>query len=138
MSLILIQKILRIITLIVVLGYLSYAVYYALAYDTIPTYRDCGKVVSLGDDVVVTKRSSYTEFYVNVQFKDTGFKSMRVCPTTYFSTEPGDTVCFDLNKEMTVWHHIHHGAGIITMIIGGLVMIIMFLIFLFYDVKSIK
>jgi hypothetical protein len=89
--------------------------------------------MSKSNDEVSIKHGSRTELYLNVEFEKTGFKSVLVDPTTYFSKDVGDNVCFNLNEETNVWHGINFMTGWALMIIGGLILVVMFFVYIFSE-----
>lgn len=77
--------------------------------------RDCGIVESKSSDEVAIKNGSETQLYLNVRFKNAGFKSILCTPTTYFSKKKGDTVCFMLADPT-------HNPNKLIMLIGLIVL----------------
>ena len=71
-----------------------------------PTYYDCGWVVSKSSEEVTIKHGVNTDLYLNVKFEKTGFKSVKVYPTTYFKYNRGDFVCFNLDKKVSPAYEI--------------------------------
>ena len=118
-----IKNIIRLIILLPLSIYLLYSVYYFITNDIKPTYIDCGIVKSKSYDDVVIKYGTKTELYLNVQFEKTGFKSIECSPTTYFSKNIGDNICFELNKDTTFQHKIISISGLLILSILGSILI---------------
>jgi len=111
--------------------YLFYCCCVFLANIETPRYTDCGVVISKSNDEVAIKHGSRTELYLNVQFKKTGFKSVKVNPTTYFSTKNGDPVCYSFKIETSVQYQVSYIIGEIisfVVVFGGFVMFLWYLI----------
>jgi hypothetical protein len=115
------------------MSYGSYCVYYVLSNNAHPEYKDCGVVKSKSNDEVSIKHGSRTELYLNVEFEKTGFKSVLVDPTTYFSNDVGDYVCFNLDEKFNVWHGINFLMGAFIMVVGALFLVVMFFIYIFSE-----
>lgn len=127
-----IAKIVRISIFALIGSFLLYCVVFFWTNPQNPEYTDCGRVVSKSQDEVVIKHGTETNLYLNVQFKNSGFKSVCVQPTTYFKTKVGEKVCFDLDKEVSTWYSIKYLMGIIVQAIIVLVLVIVLIMFLFY------
>ena len=93
--------------------YALYSIYYFITNDMKPTYIDCGIVKSKSYDDIIIKYGTKTELYLNIQFKKTGFKSIKCSPTVYFSKNIGDNICLELNKDTTFQHKIISISGLL-------------------------
>ncbi len=133
MKLLSLKNIIRIIILTPLTIYLSYTCYHAIKYDSRPTYLDCGKIESKANDEVSIKHGVETIFYLNVRFEKTGFQSIKCSPTTYFSHEKGDNICFTLNKEMGFWYDINQVIGLMVLAMGGFALIACLIYYLVPD-----
>ena len=114
-----IKNIIRLIICI----YSLYSIYYFITNDIKPTYIDCGIVKSKSHDDIIIKYGTETELYLNIQFKKTGFKSIKCSPTVYFSKNIGDNICFELNKDTTFQHKIISISGLLILSILGSILI---------------
>ena len=119
-----IKNIVRIIVLTPLTIYLIYSIFFFLTKEKNPTYLDCGKVVSKYTDEYVTKSKIKNQFYLVVDFKQSGHRSIDCNPTTYFSKEIGDSVCFNLDTPISNFYRT-------TWIVGLLVTYIIVLIAIF-------
>lgn len=128
-----IKNILRIVTLSVLGIYFSHCVYYFLTNEARPKYKDCGIVVSKSSDEVIIKRGSRTELYLNIQFEKSKFRSVNVEPTTYFSNNVGDYVCFYLDKELSILHNIQIIIGATVLLLLVIIGVAWFIIYLVTD-----
>lgn len=124
-----IRLILGLIILFILLRYAIICVSYFISTPQHIYYKDCGVIKSKSTDEVAIKHGTSTELYLNVQFEKTGFIAMEVGPTTYFKFQKGNKVCFDLEDEKTKnnKHVIKHMAGLIILIIGGIVLLCYFI-----------
>ena len=122
-----IKNIVRIITLVPLSLYLIYCVYFFIFNFNTKTYIDCGNVVSKSSDEVAIKHGTRTELYLNVQFENSGFKSVECGPTTYFSKKKGDNVCFEFNEEISNWQ-------LFNIMIGYFVIVAICIVLLYYFV----
>ncbi len=124
------KNIIRLIILIPLSIYFIYCSYHFITNETRPTYLDCGKVVSKSADEVVIKRGVMTELYLNVQFSKSGFRSIKCDPTTYFSKQIGNNVCFKLNEDVSVWYDINNLIGMLILLIFGIIILICLIFYL--------
>lgn len=120
----------RLIVLIPLSIYLLYCSWHFIYYPEQPTYLDCGIVISKSNDEVSIKHGSKTELYLNVQFNKTGFKSIECNPTTYFSKQKGDSVCFDLNEKTSFWYELNNFIGFLVIYMMTAVSISAFIYYL--------
>jgi hypothetical protein len=111
--------------------FLIHCIYITLTEKFVKKYDDCGIIKSKSNDEVVIKYGTRTELYLNVQFEKTGFKSVNVEPTTYFSKTVGQEVCFELNANESAATSIKWLIGIITLIIIGIGILMFFIDWLF-------
>ena len=118
-----IKNIIRLIILLPLSIYSLYSIYYFITNDIKPTYIDCGIVKSKSHDDIIIKYGTETELYLNIQFKKTGFKSIKCSPTVYFSKNIGDNICFELNKDTTFQHKIISVTGLLILCILGSIFI---------------
>lgn len=118
-----IKNIIRLIILLPLSIYSLYSIYYFITNDIKPTYIDCGIVKSKSHDDIIIKYGTETELYLNIQFKKTGFKSIKCSPTVYFSKNIGDNICFELNKDTTFQHKIISISGLLILSILGSILI---------------
>ena len=118
-----IKNIIRLIILLLLSIYSLYSVYYFISNDIKPTYIDCGIVKSKSYDDIIIKYGTKTELYLNIQFKKTGFKSIKCSPTVYFSKNIGDNICLELNKDTTFQHKIISISGLLILSILGSILI---------------
>ena len=102
------KNIVRILLLTPLAMYLLYCCFHFILFENRPQYLDCGTVVSRSNDEVAIKHGTQTNLYLNVQFENSGFRSIECSPTTYFSKKVGDKVCFKLDKPVSEWYHINH------------------------------
>lgn len=93
--------------------------------------RDCGIVESKSSDEVSIKSGSQTQLYLNVRFKNAGFKSILCTPTTYFAKKKGDSVCFMLADPKHNPNNVIMFIGLI--VIVGAVIAGMFFILVLVD-----
>lgn len=127
------KKILQIITLTLLTIYLSFCVFYFIKNDLQPTYLDCGKIVSKSTDEITIKYGVKTELYLNVQFNNSGFRSVECEPTTYFLKKKGDNVCFYLSKKVNNLHIINYFTGMITMFLIYCFLLVAFIYYMAPD-----
>lgn len=127
------KNIVRLLILVPLSIYLIFCTYFFFTHSFNPTYEDCGKVISKSSDEISIKHGTRTELYLNIQFNKTGFKSVECEPTTYFSKNIGDNVCFDLNKDFNRWYSIKMFTGYITLIILGTIGLIILILYLFSE-----
>ena len=113
----------RLIILLLLSIYLLYSIYYSITNDIKPTYIDCGIVKSKSYDDIIIKYGTETELYLNIQFKKTGFKSIKCSPTIYFSKNIGDNICLELNKDTTFQHKIIFISDLLILSILGSILI---------------
>jgi hypothetical protein len=93
---------------------------------------DKGIVVSKSSDEVAIKHGSETELYLNIQFEQHGFKSIKVDPTTYFQKSKGERVIFSwYERNLHGWKVSHYLLGMTTVWGLGLCGIIWFLTWVF-------
>lgn len=123
----------RVITLIPLMVYLTYCSYHFIANDTRPSYLDCGKVVSKSSDEVAIKYGVKTELYLNIQFNKSGFRSVECSPTTYFSKQIGDNVCFNLDEYKGFWYNFNSLVGCCVLVILGVATFVWFIYYLIPD-----
>ncbi len=127
------KNIVRIITLTLLSIYLSYCSYHFIVNEINPTYLDCGKVVSKSSTDTPIRRGVTTELYLNIHFEKSGFQSVNCSPTTYFSKQIGDNVCFNLNENLSFWYRINTFIGAIVLVILGIIILTLFLLYLIED-----
>ena len=118
-----IKNIIRLIILLPLSIYSLYSIYYFITNDMKPTYIDCGIVKSKSYDDIIIKYGTKTELYLNIQFKKTGFKSIKCSPTVYFSKNIGDNICLELNKDTTFQHKIISISGLLILSILSSILI---------------
>ena len=94
--------------------FLLYSIYYSLTNDRVSYYNDCGVIRSKSSSELSIKHGSETILYLNVDFKKSGFKSVKTSPTTYFKHNVGDRICLDLSNKSTSKHDILMVFGHIT------------------------
>jgi len=123
----------RILTLLPLSIYLIYCCHHFITNEKSPTYLDCGVVISKSNNEVAIKHGSRTELYLNIKFKKSGFRSMVCNPTTYFSKNVGDNVCFNLNEKVSGWYILNSSIGLITLVILGLIILVWFITYLLPD-----
>lgn len=93
---------------------------------------DKGIVVSKSSDEVAIKRGSETELYLNIQFEQHGFKSLKVEPTTYFQMSKGERVIFSWEEQnLHDWKVINYALGMFIVWGIGFCGVIWFLIWVF-------
>lgn len=119
-----IRNIVRTLILAPIACFIVYSMCFFIVHPVHPKYEDCGKVISKSQDETVIKYGTETELYLNVQFKKTGFKSVKVGATTYFGTKVGETVCFDLNKDVGVYYMFTMMAGVFFWAVSGIVALV--------------
>jgi len=124
------KKIVRTLTLIVISTYLLYCCYHVITNEANPRYRDCGEVISKGNDEVAIKHGTKTLLYLNINFEKSGFRSIKCDPTTYFSHEKGDFVCFKLLEDVSIYHELNYVVGIFVLVILGCILIFYFATYL--------
>lgn len=117
------KNILRTIVLLPLSVYLVYCAFHFITTEINPTYLDCGKVVSKSNDEIPIKYGTRTELYLNVKFNVTGFRSIEVSPTTYFSKKVGDKVCFKLEQKTSDWYIINQAVGGMILLIAGAIIL---------------
>jgi hypothetical protein len=108
--------------------FLLYSIYYISTNDRVSYYNDCGIIRSKSSSELSIKHGSETILYLNVDFKKSGFKSVKTSPTTYFKHSVGDRICFDLSKESTSKHGILMACGYITV---STLLLIVFAVFFY-------
>lgn len=99
------------------------------------TYMDCGLIVSRSTDEIVIKHGTRTDLYLNVQFDKSGFRSIKVNPTTYFKYKKGERICFDLKKEISIKQMILITIGEMVIVLCLIVVIFLFFNWLFTESK---
>jgi len=104
---------------------------YMLTNKSNPTYVDCGVVKSKSADEVAIKHGVTTELYLNIHFKNSGFRAVKVNPTTYFGAQKNEIICFHLNKETTFLHKLLYSIGMISIIVFSFTLIVLFICWLF-------
>jgi hypothetical protein len=124
------RNIVRMVTFVPLGLLILYSIYYALTHDPHPRYKDCGVVVSKSNDEVPIKHGSKTELYLNIQFDKSGFRSIECEPTTYFKYQKDERVCFNLRQKTSVSHIIYTLIGWVVMFIGGLIWLVLFVMYL--------
>jgi hypothetical protein len=73
---------------------------------------DKGIVVSKSSYEVAIEDGSETELYLNIQFDQHGFKSIKVEPTTYFQKSKGERVIFSWEEQnLHNWKFINYVLG---------------------------
>jgi hypothetical protein len=128
-----IKKIIRIVTLTGVGAFLLYCAGFFIINPVYPEYKDCGKVISKSQDEISIKYGVQTMLYLNIQFEKSGFKSVDVCPTTYFKSKIGDNLCFNLNEEVTGWYLVRSCIGAMVLAVLGIVFVFFFIGYLIED-----
>lgn len=123
------KNIVRVIVLLPLTIYFIYCSYYTITEPFNPKYQDCGVIVSRSTDEIIIKYGTKTELYLNIQFDNSGFKSIKCEPTLYFSKKVGDRICTTLNKETSNWHEITMFVGIAVL---SSLLIIAFIFLIFY------
>ena len=118
--------------------YFSYCAYFFIANPVHPRYVDCGKVVSKSADEVSIKYGTETKLYLNIQFEETGFKSVECDPTTYFEFKKDEIVCFNLHQETNAWYSIRTLSGVVFLGACGLAAAVLFFRFLSGDFTKRK
>lgn len=113
--------------------YLIYCCYHCITNSHNPTYLDCGNIISKSNDEVTIKRGIRTELYLNIEFEKSGFRSIKCNPTTYFSKQIGQTVCFNLNKDVSKWYVINNFVGYTVLSILCIIALSLFICFLIPD-----
>lgn len=113
--------------------FLLNCVYIFITTDNQPTYNDCGIVLSKSNDEIAIKHGVKTELYLNIQFNKSGFKSVNVEPTTYFSKKVNDRICFDLNESQNWWRNIRWFIGFATLFMLCYILVILFVEYLVSD-----
>ena len=124
------RKIIQIITIVILSIYGIYCAYFFIANPAHPTYLDCGTIRSKSNDEVVIKYGTKTELYLNVDFRETGFKAVEVSPTTYFQHKVGDYVCFDLDRSTSGWYAMRFLSGAIILVVIVFGLIVWFIMYL--------
>lgn len=99
-----------------ILGYFIFSGCYFLLAEHRPTYSDCGIIISKSNDEVAIKHGTRTELYLNIQFEQSGFRSIETEPTTYFQFQKGERVCFNLKKKMPTYHYVFLFSGLCTIV----------------------
>ena len=118
------KNIIQFVTLLPLSIYLIYCSYHFITNETRPTYLDCGNVVSKSSDEVAIKHGTRTELYLNIQFSKSGFRSIECNPTTYFSKQIGQNVCFNLDEDVSTWYEINNFIGLIVLLILGIIFLL--------------
>jgi hypothetical protein len=90
-------------------------------------------LVSKSNDEVTIKRGVKTQLYLNIQFNKSGFRSIECNPTTYFSKQVGDNVCFNLEKDTSAWYFINNLIGLFVLVILTLIVTVLFVTWLMPD-----
>jgi hypothetical protein len=124
------KKIIRILTLGIISIYLLYCCYHVITNESNPRYRDCGEVISKSNDEVVIKHGTKTKLYLNINFEKSGFRSIECTPTTYFSHNKGDYVCFNLLEDVSIFYQLSYLIGVFVFFILGCILIYYFLTYL--------
>lgn len=119
---------------IIVITFLMYCVYHFITNGFRPTYLDCGKIISKSNDVVPIKHGSRTVLYLNVQFNKSGFYSVECDPSTYFSKQIGDNVCFNLDQKISNWFIIRNILGFGFLIIVCVLILGYFIVYLLPEI----
>ncbi len=112
-------------------SYLLWSIFIACREFYSPRYTDCGIIESKSTDEVYMKYGSKTELYLNVRFKDTGFLSVKCNPTTYFSYQNGDHICFNLENNLTKFEHFTQIVGTLTLCLIAILCIMKFVIYIY-------
>ena len=107
------KNIVRLIVVTPLTVYLLYCSYYCLTVEQVPKYLDCGKVLSKSIEQVPAKYQLIEDLYLIVQFEKSGIRSVECNRTTFYLKEKGDSVCFNLNKEVSKNHLFNWGVGLI-------------------------
>lgn len=118
-------------TILILLGVgLIYLMIFSITNEMNPTYSDCGVIKSKSSDEVAIKYGVRTELYLNIEFTNSGFRSIETNPTTYFKFKNGDKICFDLNKEVSDSYKLAMVIGRGSIVLGGFIMLVLFIMFL--------
>lgn len=125
-----IKNIVRFIVIAPISLYLLYCVEHFIFTPIHPKYTDCGKIISKSNDEVAIKHGNRTELYLNIQFNKSGFKSIKVNPTTYFKNKVGETICFDLDIDISLWYFICNMLGLFVICMLALILIVQLAIYL--------
>lgn len=107
-----------------------YCIWYYFTQEGFPTYLDCGKVIKKSQEEVSIRRGVRTELYLIVEFEKSGLKAQYVNPTTYFKFNKGDTVCFNIQEEVSDSHKAKMFFGFILFMVFCFVLVIFFVAYL--------
>ncbi len=113
--------------------YMIYSVYFFIMNPIHPTRFDCGVVKSKSANEVAIKYGVNTMLYLNIDFKQSGFRSINVGPTTYFKYKEGDNLCFDVKQERHGSYCLFGMSGMIIIVLGSAVGLTFLLMYLFTD-----
>ena len=125
------KNIVRIVLIIPTTLFILYCLYIVIKKEENPTFKDCGIVKSKSYDEVAIKHGSRTQLYLNIQFEKSGFRSIECEPTTYFSKNVGDYVCFELEDKSADSYRVYYVIGLVFLFIIGfacLCLIILYII----------
>lgn len=117
---------LRKIVILIMLFIALFSMYKFVEINITPHYNqylDCGKIITKSNDEVTIKHDTRTELYLNIQFEKSGFKSIKVSPTTYFKNNKNENICLYLDKKTEF-------LFILYLFIGGISWVILFFIIL--------
>jgi len=126
------KNVVRIVLAIPTLMYAVYSIYYFIVNPLKPTYTDCGILRSKSGQEISIKHGSQTQLYMNIDFKESGFKSVEINPTTYFKYKVGDTVCLKLDKYIK-YDFLFSFSGMLFISVLGIFFLWWLIMYLFTD-----
>lgn len=97
-------------------------------------HTDSGTIISRSTDEVAIKHGSSTELYLNIKFDKSGFRAIKVEPTTYFKFKKGDRVSFILKDTTKEGSTLYFFAGLVFYVIACIILLY-FLITWAFDIN---
>jgi hypothetical protein len=122
------KKLLRYLLYITLFIYFIYGLYNLFFLKT--AYTDCGSIRNKEILPVYHKNSGRNQFMMGVDFKS-GYQVLNVTPTTYYSKNIGENICFDLDIKRSWYQTISWVHAVLGLIFIGYWCILFFLNYIF-------
>lgn len=98
----------------------------------------CGRVENIDTQLESVKHGTRTDYYLVVNLDGVGSKAIEVTPQTFYTTKPGQRVCFDLSHQFVYGRGEGDFLGVASLVVSVIVDIILIIALCFWLVEGIN